>query len=264
MVGQDIEVFECAVCKVKTQHTLQNKAARVSFKKPYSVRREAGSISLQEFLQGKIVFDSIQKASPRANRLLFNENNETTALEIEFEHLIYRCVVCEEDTYFLIRNAQKVRIAFVPDLAPLFENVRSQVVFRYPFVKAEAHKSVPASVRNYLIETEDCFAIGAYNATATMSRLVIDEIARLFNATGGNLFTRLDQLRDANVLSAEIVQMAHDIRQAGRNAAHAEWQDINLDQAEQVIYTLREIIRELYITPAERQKRRPQVGPKKP
>ncbi|MBA3994466.1 MAG: hypothetical protein C0469_13130 [Cyanobacteria bacterium DS2.3.42] len=264
MLGQDIEVFECAVCKVKTQHTLQNKAARVSFNKPFSVKRKGGSISLQEFSQGKIIFDAIQKEKPRANRLLFNEKNETTALEIEFEHLLYRCVVCEEDTYFLVRNAQKVRTAFIPDLAPIFENVRNQVIFRYPLVRAEVHDSVPESVRNYLIETEDCFAIGACNATATIARLVIDEIARLFQASGHDLFSRLDQLKNANILSAEIVQLAHDIRQAGRNAAHAEWQDITTEQAEQVIYTLREIIRELYITPAERQKRRPKVGPKKP
>ena len=136
------------------------------------------------------------------------------------------------------------------------ERTPFKVLHKYPIFLPAIHESLPESVANYVLEAAKCFSIQAFNAAATMARLTIDEIARLHESEGKDLFVRLNALKTSGVLNDEIVDLAQQVRQTGRNGAHAEWNDITFDQGNDMMFTLREIVRELYISPFEREKRR--------
>ncbi|MDR3616746.1 MAG: DUF4145 domain-containing protein [Candidatus Obscuribacterales bacterium] len=178
------------------------------------------------------------------------EDNSYMICEVERTHLNYVCTNCKQQTYFLQQLPFKSR-----GQTALF-SLEPTTIHRYPLFLQEAHEAVPDSVQKYFFETEKCFEIGALNGAATCARLTVDEIGRFLEAKGGDLNERLNKLKEAGTLSEEIVSIAHDIRQLGRNGAHAEWTDVSQEQAESMMFMLREILRELYITPFERDKRR--------
>lgn len=220
--GRQQEVFECAECKVKTQHNLVQSGP--TFKASWN----------------------------------FGSKKKQHLVDFPRTHYVYRCCACQSDTYFLIQEQHTFRMS-EPGRS-WNETMPSIVVHRFPRYIAEVHESVPNSVRKNLLEAETCFAAGAPNAAGTMARRAVDEIVRLRKGTGANLYQRLESLRTGGLVSQELIDMAHQIRDAGRNGAHAEWKELTHKQAQVALFLLKELVRELYITPVERKQRRQQFG----
>lgn len=220
--GKQNEVFDCSVCSARTQHNLVQ--------------------------DGPTFRAKINTGSAKAPR------------EIDFPrvHRIYRCCGCQNDTYFLMQLEHTFRVTS-PGIS---QNAVWPVIVlhRHPRFIPEVHNSVPKGIKRDLVEAEVCLAAGAPNAAGTMARRAVDEIVRLHKATGKDLYGRLEDLRKAGLISNELIDIAHRIRTAGRNGAHAEWQELTPEQARNALFLLKEMIRELYITPAERKQRLKSLG----
>ncbi len=220
--GKPQEVFNCSVCKARTQHNLTQNSA--TYKQRVNLSKTA------------------------------------KPFEVEFTraHYIYRCCSCLCDTYFLVQLQHTCKLS----AAGTSQNVTlpQTVVHRHPKYIPEDHEAAPKSIRGNLKEAEVCLAAGAPNAAGTMARRAIDEIVRLHKGTGKDLYARLESLRTNSLISSELIDIAHKIRSAGRNGAHAEWEELSTEQARNVLFLLKEIIREIYITPAERKQRLKNMG----
>lgn len=218
MNGKDSELFDCSSCRAKTQHQLRNKDNRY----------------------------------PHHSKMLI----KTHILTVKRFHLIYECSHCQSNTYILYTGDQEALVS-VGSGGTISERLalKGRAVHRYPVMVPVLHKSIPEEVGKAIAEAESCFANQLPNAAATMARLAIEGIVEKIGASGRDLWTKLESLGSSNTLPPHIIEMAHHVRQAGRNGAHAEWEDLDMSAAEDVLLLLREIANELYINPAERQAR---------
>jgi hypothetical protein len=141
-------------------------------------------------------------------------------------------------------------------------------IHRYPVVGMVADPSVPPEVMRAAIEAEKCLAVSAYSACGVMARRAIDALSQDKQAKGKDLNERLQNLKGVHAITPDLWEWAEELRVAGRSGAHPEWEDLSSAEAEYTVRFMREIIRYVYINPAERSARRlkeqAQKKPKEP
>ncbi len=59
-------------------------------------------------------------------------------------------------------------------------------------------------------------------------------------------------MKDTHALTPDLWAWAEELRVVGRSGAHPEWEDVTAEDAEYAVRFLREIVRYVYINPAER------------
>jgi DNA-directed RNA polymerase subunit RPC12/RpoP len=176
-------------------------------------------------------------------------------VQVQRKHLIYRCINCEKDTYVLHQDEAKVYRSTGAG-AGLVGSEPAQIVHRFPIITPVSHPSVPAELMQAAIEAEKCLAVGAPNACGCMTRRAIHALCENKGAKGADLKHQLSYLKDTNAITPDLWQWAEELRIVGRSGAHPEWEDVSLDEADYAVRFLREIIRYVYINPAERAARR--------
>jgi hypothetical protein len=75
-------------------------------------------------------------------------------------------------------------------------------------------------------------------------------------ASGKDLHDQLRDLRDRNVITPDLWEWAEELRVVGKHGAHPEWEDVTMEDADYAVRFLREILRYVYINPAERAARK--------
>lgn len=173
-------------------------------------------------------------------------------LNLTKRHLIYRCVNCLKDTYVLFQDALTVRQGshFGDSETTVIETAK--VLHQFPIAIPVIHFAVPAAVREATIEAEKCLAVGANNACGVMTRRAIHALCQQKKAKGKDLYAQLEFLRDSHAITPDLWEWAEDLRVVGRSGAHPEWEEVTPGDAEYAVKFLREIIRYVYINPAER------------
>ena len=177
------------------------------------------------------------------------------AVEAIVRHYIYSCVGCGRGTYFLSEwwgaerqyKAINVHHESVPG---------NDVVHQYPVASPASAKGVPASVRDAAVEAEKCLASGAFNACGTMARRAVHAICADKGATGKDLYAQLADLKDKHVITPDLWEWADELRTAGKVGAHPEWEAMTEEEAGYAVRLLREVLRYVYINPAERAARK--------
>ena len=76
------------------------------------------------------------------------------------------------------------------------------------------------------------------------------------NATGKDLYDQLKDLRERQEITSDLWAWAEELRVVGKHGAHPEWEDVTIEDADYAIRFLREILRYVYVNPAERAARR--------
>lgn len=108
---------------------------------------------------------------------------------------------------------------------------------------------LPAAVLVSLEEAIACHAAGAYRAAVLMLRRALEEVCEDQGATGRDLHSRIEQLREKAVLPAGFIDGMHDLRLLGGDAAHVElrWFDqVDKAEAEDAIEILKFLLTALY------------------
>lgn len=219
-IGLEEGIFVCPHCRIKSQHKLV-------------------------------------KIEQKTDKLLQVKGRKgTSLLSVKHRHLIYRCVPCNGDTYFLTLLSTKQDAVPHPGGDRESPEHTSKLVHQFPISMLTMHKAIPRDVREATIETEKCFAIGAYNGCGTMARRAIDAMCQHKKAKGEDLYHRLKWLKEENMITPDLWQWAEELRIVGRDGAHPEWQSIKPKDAQYAVNFLREILRYIYINPSERAARR--------
>ena len=205
-----------------------------------------GILSLNQLQSNLAYTDRIRNPKDPADGQLY---------AIDKRHLIYRCVKCHKETYFLVQDAVVIHEQNPGGDRTIKRVAEAAILHQFPLAIPATHASVPVDVKKAMIEAEKCLAVGAWNGSATMTRRAVDAICQSRGAEGADLYHRLQWLRDNHLITPDIWQWAEELRILGRSGAHPEWEDVEPDDATYAVKFLREIIRYVYINPAERNER---------
>ncbi len=182
---------------------------------------------------------------------------------MRLQHFIFECVNCKKHTYILFQNY--VAVYSKPgDWSPGNPSVgqpplaeeNAKIIHQYPIATPIIHDSVPDEIKKAAVEAEKCLSIRAYNACGVMARRAIHALCIDKKAEGKDLYEQLNFLRSNNSITPDLWEWAEELRIVGRSGAHPEWEDVSAEDADYAIRFLREIIKYVYINPAERATRR--------
>jgi hypothetical protein len=129
--------------------------------------------------------------------------------------------------------------------------------FWWPFTSLKLNENVPENVQEILSEAKTTYSTKCYRASAVMSRRTLEAITNEKGETSGNLYKRINSLLEKGILDKNLGDWATEIRLIGNNGAHFDpINDVEKEDANQIILFIEELIKYLYIMPAEIEKRR--------
>ena len=147
--------------------------------------------------------------------------------------------------------------------ATYLQGRRYQVEAIYPLPKLTSEfSSVPEEVAKDANESQLCFNVGAWIATAIMCRRTIQRSVRALGAKDADLTDQIDELATKGVLSLDIKNWAHEIRHFGNLGAHpdAAFGDVTQEDAAQMLDFLKAYLQYVYEMPERVQKARARRG----
>lgn len=87
-------------------------------------------------------------------------------------------------------------------------------------VAAPGH--VPDSISNFYTQGLDSFRRENFDACGMMMRKVIDITTKHFGYSTGGLYSRIESMKNAGAITADLAAWAHEIRDIGNDTAHEE------------------------------------------
>jgi len=130
-------------------------------------------------------------------------------------------------------------------------------IFWWPFPNMENSPSVPENVSSTLNEAKITYSTKCFRSSAVMSRRTLEGIAFDKGETQGTLAKRLNELADKGILNSSLSDWAKEVRLIGNSGAHFDpINDVSEEDSNQIIIFIEELIKYLYIMPAELEKRR--------
>jgi Domain of unknown function (DUF4145) len=208
--------------------------------------------------------DSVHSRTTNSRTIEIKRKNRPSVVTGETKrHIIYRCVNCERDTYFLFQDEIRLHYHSPGGDPEIVIHSPAKVLHQYPVAQTSFPRSVPRSMGEAASETERCLAVEAYNACGVMGRRAIHSICQNKKAVGKDLYAQLEWLKDSRVITPDLWEWTEELRILGRNGAHPEWQDVSPKDAEYAVRFLREIIKYIYILPSERTSRKIKATAKK-
>jgi hypothetical protein len=155
--------------------------------------------------------------------------------------VVMKCFLCKKDTYFLVRNEA---------------NQKFEILHQYPLPITVGIDHLPSDIAPVVLEAEKCLAVGAPNACGVMCRRAVHVLCQDKGASGKDLFEQLQDLKNRHVITPDLWEWTEELRVAGKHGAHPEWQDVTLADADYAMRFLREVLRYVYVNPAERAARK--------
>lgn len=110
---------------------------------------------------------------------------------------------------------------------------------------------VPEHIASAADEAHRCLSIGAYRGALILARAVVEATCKDKEATGKQLYNRIEALKDKDFISKRTAEVAHKVRDLGNDMAHGDF-DIEATQenASGVLTLMDKILDEVYQTPA--------------
>ena len=105
------------------------------------------------------------------------------------------------------------------DYDPYDEEYASREIL-YPEAVRTFGGKIPKSVKLSFEEAERCLDAQAFSASTLMCRRCLEAIAHDKGAKGRTLKAKLDSLKDAGILSSDLVEWSAMLRELGNEAAH--------------------------------------------
>ena len=110
---------------------------------------------------------------------------------------------------------------------------------------------VPAHISRAAREAYSSASVGNNMAAILMARTVVEATAKANGISSGNLATKINSLRDKQLIRPSIAEQAHEVRFAGNDMAHGDI-DVAPDatDAEEVLALMAEVLTEVFQGPA--------------
>ena len=130
-------------------------------------------------------------------------------------------------------------------------------LFWWPFQGMNLSSDIPEEIQKTLIEAKITFSAQCYRASAVMSRRTLEAITVDKGGSQGILAKRINNLVSNGVLDKNLGDWATEIRLIGNTGAHFDpINDVKQEDANQIILFIEELIKYVYIMPAEISRRR--------
>lgn len=118
-------------------------------------------------------------------------------------------------------------------------------------------EDIPTAIRDVVDEAGRCLTAGCPRAAAVMGRRALEAVTDGFGFASGVLAKRLESMEGSGKLHQSLAGWAKEVRLIGNAGAHFDpAQDVSDDDAAQLLSFLEELLRYLYVLPAELERHR--------
>lgn len=130
-------------------------------------------------------------------------------------------------------------------------------VFWWPFQGMNLSDDIPIEIQKILQEAKISFSAQCYRASAVMSRRTLEAITVDKGESEGVLAKRIKNLISMGILDKNLGDWATEIRLIGNSGAHFDpIDDVEKEDANQIILFIEELIKYIYVMPAQIARRR--------
>lgn len=130
---------------------------------------------------------------------------------------------------------------------------RNRLLAVYPAQRTEFDKiGIPPSIALSLEEAITCYDHECYRAAAMLVRRSLEELCHEWGVTGTNLKDRLDTLGTSSSMPTVMLEVLHDLRLLGNDAAHIEskdYLDVGKEEVELAITLVKHVLQVTYQHP---------------
>lgn len=125
---------------------------------------------------------------------------------------------------------------------------------------------VPQHIARAATEAHEAHSINALMAAILMARTVVEATAKEHGIKTGTLFSKIDAMKDAELIRKSTSEAAHEIRHFGNDMAHGDIAELpSTEDAAEVLELMDEVLNEVFQGPAKtkriKDKRRAVVAP---
>jgi len=113
------------------------------------------------------------------------------------------------------------------------------------------YADVPDAIARVANEAHACASVGAHTGAILLARTVVEATAKDQGVMSGNLVSKIDALKDKNLIRPGIAEAAHEIRHLGNDMAHGDLEDApDRADADDVLALMAQVLSEVYQGPA--------------
>ncbi|MFT5708357.1 MAG: hypothetical protein ACI9ES_002659 [Oceanospirillaceae bacterium] len=104
------------------------------------------------------------------------------------------------------------------------QNANIHLQKEYPLPQSvDAPNNLPNNIENFYLQSAHSLNAGSHDASAMMSRKVLEVAVKTLHPEGtGNLYRRIEALEEIGIITQELKDWAHIIRDDGNEAAHEQ------------------------------------------
>jgi len=112
-------------------------------------------------------------------------------------------------------------------------------------------EDVPRHIAAAAKEAHICVSVGAVMAAILMARTVVEATAKDKGITKGQLWAKIDEMKNAELIRKSTAEAAHEIRHFGNDMAHGDIADLpDAEDAAAVLELMDEVLNEVCQGPA--------------
>lgn len=131
----------------------------------------------------------------------------------------------------------------------------------YPEIVPDLHPSIPKGVGADYRESLTCFAVGAWKATAVLSRRALQNSVVEKGANASQpLHAQIDELEEKHIITKDIKDWAHQIRHLGNDGAHpydkGSLTKVTRDDADEILKFTESYLKYVYEMPYDLAKKK--------
>ncbi len=115
-----------------------------------------------------------------------------------------------------------------------FETVADEVVL-YPSQSKIPVENLPLAIRTAYEQAVRSFDVALYEPCVLMCRKTLEVVCKSLDATGKNLYQRLEKLRVLEYIDQRLLDWSHEIRSIGNDAAHDIDAEITVDDSRDIL-----------------------------
>ncbi|GAA1431358.1 hypothetical protein GCM10009616_18260 [Microlunatus lacustris] len=109
----------------------------------------------------------------------------------------------------------------------------------------------PDHIRSAAAEAHVCLNAGALRGAVVLARSVIEAVAKDKSITSGSIHSKIEALFTKGHISEDIRDTAHEIRFAGNDMAHGDFETSpGREDAEAILGLMGEVLQAVYVRPA--------------
>lgn len=110
---------------------------------------------------------------------------------------------------------------------------------------------VPEHIASAASEAVDCHNAGAFRASGALARAVVEATAKEKKLVGGDLWQKIEKMKDLGLIREFVREAAHEVRHFGNNMAHGDFVDsVSEADSAEALDLMSEVLVEVYQSPA--------------